>query len=158
MMTGVEVGVNVGASSCVLLRSFPDLTLYMVDSWQAINHNYVRVSAKDQYDRMRKAERNTQFAAGRRILVRLPSVDAAAALPSEMDWVWIDADHRAIHVQADSNAWWPIVRRGGLLIWHDYDNPAPHTAGVKTAVDTFCRQRELTVNVMPGRVAWTQKV
>ena len=60
---------------------------------------------------------------------------AAKALPDDLTFgmVFLDASHTYEDVKADIQRWWPRLRPGGLMVFHDYghwDFP-----GVKQAVD-----------------------
>jgi predicted O-methyltransferase YrrM len=39
------------------------------------------------------------------------------------DLVWLDDDHRDAHVAREVEAIWPKVRKGGLILFHDIDEP-----------------------------------
>jgi len=73
------------------------------------------------------------------------STEVAKTIPDEsLDWVFIDADHRYEAIKADLEAWFPKVRKGGIMSGHDYKHytiPTPsgdHVFGVIEAVDEFC--------------------
>lgn len=66
--------------------------------------------------------------------IKSTSLDAAKAIPDEsIDFVFIDAAHDYDNVIADIHAWFPKVKKGGVIAGHDY----PDWAGVKKAVDEF---------------------
>ena len=58
---------------------------------------------------------------------------ASRYVPGDLDFVFIDADHRYEAVLADIAAWRPHVRPGGWLMGHDYNREAH--PGVVQAVD-----------------------
>ena len=73
------------------------------------------------------------------------STEVAKTIPDEsLDWVFIDADHRYESTKADLEAWFPKVRKGGVISGHDYKHftvPTPsgdYVFGVIKAVDEFC--------------------
>ena len=73
------------------------------------------------------------------------STEVAKTIPDEgLDWVFIDADHRYESTKADLEAWFPKVRKGGVMSGHDYKHytvPTPsgdYVFGVIEAVDEFC--------------------
>jgi len=70
-------------------------------------------------------------------LIKGDSIEVASRIPDEsLDWVYIDADHSYKSVKADLEAWFPKVRKGGIISGHDYVNY--NDFGVIEAVDEFC--------------------
>jgi predicted O-methyltransferase YrrM len=62
----------------------------------------------------------------------LLSWDAAALFPDRsVDFVMVDADHGFESVSRDIEAWWPKIRRGGIMAGHDLSDEYP---GVLRAV------------------------
>jgi predicted O-methyltransferase YrrM len=61
------------------------------------------------------------------------SEDAARLLHDDYDFVFLDAMHTYEDVKADIERWWPRVRAGGTMAFHDYGHE--HFPGVKQAVD-----------------------
>jgi len=63
-----------------------------------------------------------------------------------IDVLLIDGDHHYSVVDADIKNWVPRVRKGGVLIFHDYAPNAgnmamfPELEGVKRAVDELCKR------------------
>jgi Methyltransferase domain len=55
----------------------------------------------------------------------------AATMQGSIDFVFIDGDHRYEGVKKDIDAWYPIVRSGGVIAGHDYTHEFP---GVLQAV------------------------
>ncbi len=55
----------------------------------------------------------------------------AATMQGSVDFVFIDGDHRYEGVRKDIDAWYPIVRSGGVIAGHDYTHEFP---GVLQAV------------------------
>lgn len=63
------------------------------------------------------------------------SIDAAKMLSDQQfDLVFIDADHSYEAVKADIEAWWPLVKEGGIMAGHDYDHNTRQWLGVYKAV------------------------
>jgi len=137
---GAEIGVLRGAMSAELLSRIPTLTLYMVDRWLAYppseyrGHVSLPRKSQDYFDAARdKAERVARRYSDRAVIVREDSLTAAQHVPGDLDFVFIDADHRYEAVLADIAAWRPHVRPGGWLMGHDYNREAH--PGVVQAVD-----------------------
>jgi len=67
-------------------------------------------------------------------LIRSNSVTAATSIKDEsLDWVYIDAGHSFKEVESDYKAWYPKVRKGGIISGHDYG--VNDCIGVKNFVD-----------------------
>lgn len=134
---GAEIGVLGGTNAVSMLTSWPELSvLHLVDSYGGIT---------DQDPRFREwVKRFDQF--GERITWHImTSVQAASRLAAEsldLDFVYIDANHRYWQVKQDCCAWWPIVKAGGILCGHDW-----RTHGsVQKAVKSWAHQNGLGVS------------
>ena len=76
-------------------------------------------------------------------LARMTSVEAADMFknrymsPDYFDLVFIDGDHYKEDVKTDIEAWWPLIKTGGILCGHDYveNRDIASHPGVKEAVD-----------------------
>lgn len=141
-LTGAEIGVFDGWTAEVLLRTFPDLRLWMVDAWQPYGGES-HMGKQDRAYFQRAFEETmfwTQFAADRRFTLREWSPQAADRFDEgSLDFAFIDANHMYEAVRADIKAWWPKVRPGGALCGHDYavHRDSEGVWGVKRAVDEF---------------------
>lgn len=49
------------------------------------------------------------------------------------DMIFIDATHTHPEVRDDTQRWWPKLRPGGVMVWHDYGHG--DFPGVKQAID-----------------------
>lgn len=116
---GVEVGVQYGYFSQAILENWKG-KLFCVDIWP--DHSvYAQAVAN----------------LGEERLIRKPSTEAALDFKDEsLDFVFIDAGHRYDEVKADIEAWFPKVRKGGIISGHDYVEYSDF--GVIQAVDEFC--------------------
>jgi len=160
---GIEVGVWQGELSADLLQTYPDLFLVMVDLWQPLDNSTMHDKDNDiqtMQEAMETAEQNTRFARKRRLIVQRASVEEAKQWANEtMDFAFLDADHFYESVKADLHAWWPKVRRDGIMAGHDYNGMGDRRKGwgVKRAVDEFFDTIDTSVHVEPGLVWWAKK-
>lgn len=114
---------------------------------------------------MEQARQNTAFAGARVKLLRKTSVEGAATFDDEsIDWIFIDGDHTYDGCLADLKAWYPKIRKGGLISGDDYGDGFStehmpierfesefghghsrpgYIYGVATAVHAFTSQRQL---------------
>lgn len=166
---GAEIGVLQGATSRGLLEAFPNLTLIMVDLWNAYHVRSAYAKSGDAIAKLHQLQHianeqiafdATAFASDRRMLLRANSAIACRAIGDQsLDFVFIDADHTYDAVKADIEAWWSKVKQGGLLSGHDYDSRLDRSGkwGVKRAVSEFSDRLKLAVHVGRHHVWWIEK-
>ena len=171
---GVEVGVHRGVLSATLLRTFPQLKLWMVDSWRAYDdsHPYrksgdgcAKLTLEQQERNIEAAKKAVEFAMDRTVIVRGESELVARRImeriskgKSLFDFAFIDGDHTHEGVRADIAAWWPLVNSGGLLAGHDIDHPRDKRGiwGVRRAVEEHAAECKIPFQVS-GSCWWMFK-
>jgi len=142
----VEIGVAEGNFSEDILNmpvKFP--TVWLVDRWVSMP-NVKGDSAMPQSwhdaNHANVVERTKKFN-GRAVIIRQESTIAADLFrDNQLDLIYIDADHSYAGCRADINAWWPKLKQGGYMAFHDYQNKA---YGVNKAVNEFANSRGLAV-------------
>ena len=162
--TVAEIGVFNGKMSASLLSAREDLKLIMVDSWEGGGAAYTsecgdwhaRLTDEQQEEFYRSASRRVQFAGQRAAIIRARSVDAASMV-DEVDLAFIDADHSYEGCKADIEAWWPKVRPGGWLGFHDYKNHEFPEWGVTKAVEEFSSSQGLPIETGRNFTAFIRK-
>ena len=110
----IEVGTFAGAFALEIKKAFPHVNLACVDNWAPPHFDKLRVIALANLR-------------GVVTIIDKSSVEAAASLPREIaDVIYIDGAHDQKSVAADLDAWWPVLKPGGLFSGHDYFmRPAP---------------------------------
>lgn len=156
--TGVEVGVSCGETSAALLYAFPELTLWMVDSWETYpevhayrqsGDGHSKLTETVQKEHKAQAAELTDFAEGRRIVMHTSSLRATFAVPgNSLGFVYIDADHTYHAVMADIHFWWPKLKCGGLMVLDDFMHPRDKRGlfGVSRAAIDFTARRGLQLS------------
>lgn len=156
--SGVEIGVLFGEYSRHLLANWPG-KLYMVDPW-------VQQPAEAYLDgcnsvNMEKAMAKTVAAVAefgpRAKILRMFSLDAVKLFADgQLDFVYLDGNHAAESIRADLRAWWPKIRKGGVLGGHDFYERHDdwHECGVKTAVEEFVAERSMNLVLTPECTSW----
>lgn len=125
---GVEVGVQNGFFSMEILKDWKG-ELKCVDRWIEKSEESI---ATDNV--------------GSHRMIKGDSVESAKLFEDEsLDFVFIDAGHRFEEVKADLEAWFPKVRKGGIVSGHDY--VAYKDFGVVEAVDLFCKEHGYTIEL-----------
>ncbi len=157
-LVAVEVGVKNGKNAEKMLTIMPDLKLFLVDTWEkplvgSFYYNSGDGVAAQPPGFFKKAFRETRNSTvrfgSRAVMMKMASERAASqftASGDQFDFVFLDADHSYEGVTADILQWWPLIKKGGYLCGHDYDNP--RIGEVKRAVDErFGSKVELGRNV-----------
>lgn len=156
--TVVEVGVWKGGSTIFMASILKELQLdaavIAVDTWLGAWDHYIDETwlpslgfEFGQPTLMRKFMSNVLAAGVDNLVipVALDSLNAAEMLrirEISADVIHIDGGHDYKAVRADLDAWWPLLRPGGLLIGDDYyhDGSWP---GVRQAFDEFLLAKAL---------------
>lgn len=118
--TGAEIGVQRGLFSKEMKY---DGKVLCIDVWE--NKDIYRVAQSNLKD-------------SKYTLIRDNSENASKNVPDEgLDFVYIDADHTYESVKKDLSLWIPKVRKGGIVMGHDYFDGEYKgiNFGVKKAVD-----------------------
>lgn len=161
-----EIGVHRGATSKLLLESFPKATLYMVDSWcshgddsryRKSGDGIAKLTNEQQEWNYREAVDAVSFAGVRACVIRSSAKLAARSLRdkyTKLGLVFLDGDHTYEGVKEDIAWWWPLVERGGIMAGHDIKHR--RFPGVEQAVNEFMAETGLTCELM-GSVWWVVK-
>jgi len=138
-LIGVELGVWKGFNAERMLQSLDIKKLYLVDPYL----DYVEstgfvwedhVKNEDiARNRLKKYESKIEF-------LLMNSSEAKDLIEDELDFVYIDADHRYSHVKEDIENYYPKLKRGGVLAGHDF---CARFLGVVKAVMEFSNSRNL---------------
>ena len=157
---GAEIGVLEGEFSEHILSHWRGERLISVDPWiEMAPEEYVdscNVSQEDHevlYETTR--DRLARFGARSEIWRETADEAASRVDPQSLDFVYLDARHDYDHVLGDLQHWFPLVRPGGIIAGHDYNDGEflQGIHGVRSAVDGFfaAHQRSVhhTVTDMP---------
>jgi hypothetical protein len=155
--TGVEVGVQAGAFSSVWARLWEGRRLCLVDPWRHIPGYADVANVPDSTHESLYRQVLQLFGDSSKVKVmRSASMEAVAEFEDEsLDWVYLDADHSYLAIRAELEAWYPKLRKGGMLAGHDFlDGKLPEgDFGVKSAVEAFAGERGLDVH-LTGEAGW----
>lgn len=120
---GVEIGTWKGEFSKIILDSW-DGTLYMVDPWRGLGDEYtasdnqIKPEHSNAYNNTMNSIRGNEH---RAFMLRGLSNELYDLFKDEsLDFIYIDGNHKYDYVVEDINLWFPKVKRGGLVMGHDY--------------------------------------
>ncbi|MDQ3859189.1 MAG: class I SAM-dependent methyltransferase [Actinomycetota bacterium] len=158
-----EIGVWKGDFSERILEIVRPARLHLIDPWQAVSGEdyegarYGRELADGQAEMdaiyasvLERFERERR--AGVVAVHRLPSAEAVRRFrDEELDFVYIDGNHRYEFVKADLEAYASKVRPGGFLAGDDYGVAGWWEDGVTRAVDEFIAAGAASVVALEDR-------
>lgn len=123
---GVEIGVERGLYSEVLLKANPELTLFSVDPWRA-HRGYRDHTSQNKLDGFYEETKERLKPFGKRSrIMRAFSMDAVEKFRTRsVDFVYIDANHAFDPVMMDIIHWSKRVRPGGIVAGHDFIRHTP---------------------------------
>lgn len=90
------------------------------------------------------------------VLVRLYSYDFVKIIKDDIaDFVYIDSNHKYEAVKKDLNDWFIKLSPNGIMCGHDY--VTGNNFGVIKAVDEFCLQNNLEIDILSDEGDWSLK-
>ena len=156
---GIEIGVNEGTYSDVLLSKTRLQKIYFVDPWKEFISNEQKDNAyygsqKTLDDRYKMVVEKLKKYGERVAILRKDSVEALQDFSNDyFDFIYIDAVHTYEYVKKDMNSWYPKLKHGGVFAGHDYAKDTISSLGVygvKSAVDEFCQERNIKMSLTGG--------
>lgn len=146
---GVEIGVQLGMYSELILENSDLKRLYSIDPWLNFSENeYKQDSAnvcQEQQDHryLSTVFRMNRFGA-RSVILRMTSEDASKLFSdSQLDFIFIDGNHNYEYVKQDLELWFPKIKANGLFSGDDYLFTPEGKTPVKNAVDEFVESHNL---------------
>lgn len=137
----LEIGVYEGQSGCWMLQNVlihPDSSYVGIDPWiysqrpEEVTTREIETHARQNLE---------EVGSDKVTLFKGPSINWLYKFDSNSkDIIYIDGDHFAPAVLADSCECWRILKPGGLLIWDDYEGGSDKkdiTQKPKTAINSF---------------------
>jgi len=150
-LVGVEIGVDEGDNAECLLTVLPIRKLYLVDPWKTyegfeINKEYRSYTNTYHTDeQLNKSFETAKFRLkkfGDKVeFIRKKSEDAIDDVPDELDFVYVDGNHRYTYVLKDLDMYYPKLKIGGWVCGNDYNM---EHGGVVRAVREFIRKNKIS--------------
>ena len=158
-----EVGVWIGKTALRVLKSCPNVFLYMIDRWcvppagdsYLTSGSSMALSEKKIFDdAYNKCMAIHNKYPDRSEIIKMDSVESAGLYKDGFfDLVFIDGDHSYKGCKRDVKAWLPKVKNGGFMSGHDYAHP--DQGDVKEVVDELFNGQEI---ILGGNRTWFVRV
>ena len=116
---GAEIGVLKGEWSASLFKQIPGLQMYCIDKWlyYPTYRDFRNQKRLDQYYEETKQRLKGKGAT----IIKKWSMEAVKDFKDEsLDFVFIDGNHTFEYVTNDIAEWSKKVRKGGLIVGHDF--------------------------------------
>lgn len=136
-LVGVEIGVDSAENAYRMMTNLDIKKLYLIDPWCGYGgmdgHGVIGDDADAQLCYEHAIKIMAEFG-DKIIFIKAKSENAVKAIPYNMDFVYIDGNHRYEYVKKDIELYYPKVKIGGVLAGHDFKSGE---AGVKRAVEEY---------------------
>lgn len=145
-LVGLEIGTCRAESTAFLLEKCPNiLKLYTIDPYKEYNDWNGEITQKVIDKFMMIAQENLKQYGDRVQMIRETSSKAAKKIKTitkkeEFDFIFVDGDHSYEATYADCEAYYPLLKKGGLFCGHDYSS----IEAVNRAVNTFRENNNIT--------------
>jgi hypothetical protein len=153
--TGVEIGVDHGDFSKLIIDSNYQLKMYGVDPYLHYWDEYHEYDSQEQMDHIynRATEKlGNEVKSGRYTFVRKKSMDALADFEDEsLDFVYIDGNHEGEFPYLDIKHWMKKVRKGGIVAGHDYVRIKTIDFTIKDALERYTKEENIKTWFVLGR-------
>lgn len=153
-----EVGSWKGKSSAYMAveiaNSNKNIRFYCVDTWEGSVEHKDREDLKSLYDTFIS---NMAPVENYYTPMQMSSLKAARIFTDEIfDFVFIDASHQYEDVIEDIKAWYPKVKKGGIIAGHDYyQGGDAYGFGVHRAVNEYFPNGNFTSD--PQQYTWMHR-
>jgi len=136
-LVGAEVGVYKGHNAKMMLEKLDIKKLYVIDNW---SKGKSREASIEDICRKRLEKYSDKIV----WLIGDSGSVAKRIQDGELDFVYIDGNHKKPGITKDINAYYPKVKKGGLVSGHDYQ--ISRKTDVRAVIDKFFKTKKLSIN------------
>jgi predicted O-methyltransferase YrrM len=133
----VEIGVLCGKSTCYLMEEIQNqnkkIKVIAIDNFSAeLRYLNPKLPAPEQLEEVAVANLEEFFNKGLTLITGDSAKTADNYKDEEFDFIFVDGDHSYEQAKLDITAWYPKLKKGGIIAGDDYH---PNHIGVIKAVD-----------------------
>ena len=145
---GVEIGVYKGKNALSILKTLNVKKLYLIDPYVYYDDYGDVAGGQKAFDKLlEKTIKTLKGYEDRYVLIKKTANDALIDIPNNLDFVYIDGNHKYDYVKQDIENYYPKLKSGGILAGHDIENENSEHDGVVKAVLDFVRKHKLQVKI-----------
>ena len=141
-LKGIEIGTCRAESTAYFLEKCPNIDLLTtIDPYKGYQDWNGEIT-QETVDRFMEVAKKNLKKYGKRVkMLREESGNAASNFKNEsVDFIFVDGDHSYDATLADCEAYYPLLKKGGLFCGHDYQT----IESVKRSVDDFRAKHKIT--------------
>jgi hypothetical protein len=157
-LVGAEIGVASGVNAEKILKFLNMRQLILIDPWErAIDNKTNDNNQKYLFHKNRYETTFAKFSNNSKVkIIKDFSIEAAKMFDDYyFDFIYIDGDHSYEAVINDLYAYYPKLKKFGVLCGDDYGHPSG--LGVIEAVQVFSNEKQLLVNYREDNQFWMVK-
>jgi len=143
-LVGVEIGTFRGVNAYAILSFLPIKMLYLIDPYleydeyvEAWIPNHSQSDFNNDYARAKKRLRKFK---DKITFIKMKSEEATVRIPDDLDFIYVDGNHKYEYVKRDLELYYPKLRKGGIL---GGDNFEVEFQGIPRAVLEFVDKMNL---------------
>ena len=157
-LIGAEIGVYGGNNALEILNFLNIRELVLVDPWKGYLDVVIEKGEDDSFYEGLFNQVSAKFSHDPRVrIIRDISLNAATMFDDDyFDFIYLDGDHSYESVFADLTAWYPKLKKFGVMCGDDFGHPSG--VGVIEAVTKFAYQNQLLTQNGPLNQFWFVKV
>ena len=146
-LVGAEIGVYAGLHALNILTNLDIHKLYLIDPYEiypGLDTAAGTETANDMNSARNQAEEILADHKDKIVWIKDFSENAVKKIKEDLDFVYIDGNHKYDYVKKDLELYFPLIKEDGLMAGHDYDEGNSNN-GVKRAVNEFFKDKDMKV-------------
>lgn len=143
-LVGVEIGTYAGENALNILQSLDVKKLYLIDSYDYTRNVAGSMMAKEQVEKVKETAKDRLKSFNAVEWIYKKSEDAINDIKEQVDFVYVDGDHRYEAVKKDIELYYPKLKDNGLMSFHDFDAPDENN-GVIQAVEEYFKTNNIQI-------------
>jgi len=139
-LIGIEIGVRRGENSKNILQNLPIKKLYLIDPYLPYQDGKTWRDKKFQEEAYRQAKKNVKPYKQKIEFIKKSSEQAIKKIPNNIDFVYIDGNHKYEYIKKDIELYYPKIKKHGILGRHDF---TVNNIGVIQAASEFANKNNI---------------
>ena len=137
-LVGAEIGVFTGLNSLSILKSLDIKKLYLIDQYDYNRNISGTKLSKENAEKVHEVAKNRLDPFKDKIVwINKESSKSIEDIKDELDFVYVDGDHKYEAVKKDIELYYPLLKEDGMMSFHDFDAPDENNGVVQAVHEYF---------------------